>query len=305
MFGARQRKATGIQIADRALHIVELCRQRGEVSLTGLVQEALPFACTPARLAGDERAEIARFLRRVGKERGLSFANPGMALGAHGYLLKRRPWIRGSEDLNREHLLWEVQQVLPDRLAAYRLDFAKTPQGYFLVAARKKALALYQALCRQGGVKGPLFDIGPFALYNALEASGSLAGEEAELLVDISPSEALVLLLNAGELQAVGTCAWGEAETPQVRREQLAERVGQLVGTESPRRPGRIWLSGSGAADPEWSACLSESTAIPIALFDPLAEVDLSPMGEEVSPAARAACAVAAGLAFRCLSEGD
>lgn len=304
MFGARQRKATGIQIADRALHIVELSRQRGEVSLTALVQEVLPFACTPARLAGDEREELARFLRRVGKERGLSFANPAVALGAHAYLLKRRPWIRGSEELNREHLLWEVQQVLPDRLGEYRLDFAKTQQGYFLVAARKKALALYQALCRRGGVKGPLFDIGPFALYNALEASGSLAGEEAELLVDITPSEALVLLLNAGELQAVGTCTW-ESETPAVRREQLSQRVGQLVEVESARRPGRLWLSGPGAADPEWTACLSGSAAMPVNLFDPLAEVELGPLAEELTPAARAAAAVAAGLAFRCLSERD
>jgi len=304
MFGARQRKATGIHLADRALQIVELTRQRGEVSLTALVQETLPFACTPARLAGSENRELARFLRQVGRERGLAFANPGMALGPHGYLLVRRPWIRGGEQVNRQHLLWEVQQVLPDRLSAYRLDMARTPQGCFLVAARKKALRLYAALCRQAGVKDPLFDVGPFALYNALEASGCLAGEEAEVLVELGGAEALVLLLNAGELQAVGFCAW-EGETPQARREALAERVQQLVESESPRRPGRLRLCGPVAGEPEYSALLSARTGLPADLFDPFAGVDLSALEEEASPAARAACAVAAGLAYRCLSEDD
>lgn len=303
MFGARQRKATGIHIADQVLHIVELTRQRGEVRLTNLVQEALPFACTPARLAGEDREELARLLRRVGAERGLTYANPGVALGAHAFLLKRRSWIHGSERLNREHLRWEIQQVLPDRLSEYALDFAKTPQGYFLVAARKRALQLYRALCRKGGLRRPLFDIGPFALYNALEASGNLAGEETEVLVDISPPEALVLLLNAGQLQAVSSCTW-EGDSPQLRRESLAESVQQLMEAEN-SRPGRLWLSGSAAADPEWNAMLSERIAAPTAVFDPLSGVDDSPLEEEVSPAARAACAVAAGLAYRCLSEDD
>ncbi len=304
MFGARQRKATGIQIADQALHIVELCRQRGEVSLTALVRETLPFVCTPARLAGDEGEELARFIRRVAKERGVAFANPGVALGAHGFLLKRRSWIRGSEQLNREHLLWEIQQVVPDRLAEYQLDFAKTPQGYFLVAARRKALRQYAALCRRGRVKRPLFDIGPFALYNALEASGSLAGEETELLVDLGSSEGLVLLLSAGELQAVGSCTWA-GEPVQVRREALAERVQQLVEAESPRRPSRLRLSGTAVAEPEWAASLSAITSLPAALFDPFSGVDLSPLAEAPTPEAKAAGAVAAGLAFRCLSEND
>ncbi|MBI2506408.1 MAG: hypothetical protein HYW07_24595 [Candidatus Latescibacteria bacterium] len=305
MFGARQRRATGVHIADRVLHIVELIRHRGEVVLNNLVRETLPFACTPARLAGGEREELARIVRRVGKERRIAFANPGVALGSHAFLLKRRPWIYGSEQLNREHLKWEVQQVLPDRLSEYALDFAKTPQGYFLVAARRRALKLYGALCRKGGLRHPLFDIAPFALYNALEASGVLGGEELEILVDVSPPEALVLLLNAGQLQAVGSCTW-EGESPQIRREALVERVQQLIEAEgSLRRPRRLWLSGTAAADPEWNAVLSDKIALEVAVFDPLAGVDDSPLEERVPPAERAACAVAAGLAYRCLSEGD
>jgi Tfp pilus assembly PilM family ATPase len=303
MFGARQRKATGIHIADRVLHIVELTRQRGEVRLSNLVQETLPFACTPARLAGEEGEELARLIRRVGVERGLAYANPGVALADHAFLLKRRPWIHGSEQLNREQLRWEIQQVLPDRLSEYQLGFAKTSQGYFLVAARKRALKLYRTLCRKGGLSHPLFDIGPFALYNALEASGKLAGEETELLVDISPPEALVLLLNAGQLQAVNSCTW-EGDSPPRQRELLAEKIQQLIEAES-SRPGRLWLSGSAAMDPEWHAVLSEKIAVPIAVFDPLSGVDDSALAEGGAPAARAACAVAAGLAFRCLSEGD
>jgi Tfp pilus assembly PilM family ATPase len=304
MFGARQRKATGIHIADRVLHIVELTRRRGDLRLTGLVQETLPFACSPARLAGQERGELARFIRRVGQERGLAYANPALALGAHAFLLKRRAWIRGSEELNRDHLRWEAQQVLPDRLSEYLLDFARTPRGYFLVAARKRALRQYRALCRKSGLKRPLFDVGPFALYNAMESSGKLAAEAAELLVDISPPEALVLLLDAGELQAVGACNW-EGESPQARREALAERVQQLVESESSQKPGRLWLSGSGAGDPEWGALLRERIAAPQELFDPLSGVDLELAEEGITPAIRAACAVAAGLAFRRLSEDD
>lgn len=305
MFGAHQRKATGVHLANRDLHIVELTRKRGAVVLDNLVRETLPFACTPARLAGDEGEELARFIRRVGVEYRLSFANPGVALGSHAFLLKRRSWIHGSEQLNREHLKWEVQQVLPDRLSEYVLDFAKTTQGYFLVAARKRALRLYRALCRKGGVRRPLFDIGPFALYNALEASGKLGGEEMEILVDISPPEAQVLLLNAGQLQAVSCCNW-EGESPVMQREALAERVQQLVEAESSmRRPSRLWLSGTAAADPEWNAFLSDKMPMAMAVFDPFSGVDDSPLGEGASPAARAACAVAAGLAYRGLSEHD
>lgn len=305
MFGARQRKATGIHIAAQALHIVELTRHRGVVVLDNLVRETLPFACTPARLAGGEREELARFIRRVGKDRSLTFVNPGMALGVHAFLLKRRSWIHGSEQLNREHLKWEVQQILPDRLSEYVLDFAKTPQGYFLVAARKRALHLYRALCRKGGLRHPVFDIGPFALYNALEASGNLAGEEVEILVDVSPPEALVLLLNAGQLQAVSCCNW-EGESPEAQRAALVERIQQLVEAESSmRRPSRLWLSGTAAADLEWNAILRDKMQTSMAVFDPFSGADDSLLEEAASPAARAACAVAAGLAYRCLSEDD
>ncbi|MSR82529.1 MAG: hypothetical protein EXS58_06330 [Candidatus Latescibacteria bacterium] len=305
MFGAHQRKATGIHLAAQALHIVELTRHRGEVVLDNLVRETLPFACTAARLAGDEREELARFIRKVGKERRLSYVNPGVALGAHAFLLKRLTWIHGSDQLNREHLKWEVQQVLPDRLSEYVLDFAKTPQGYFLVAARKRAVQLYRALCRNGGLRHPLFDIGPFALYNALEASGKLAGEEMEILVDISPPEAQVLLLNAGQLQAVSCCNW-EGESPAMQRQALVERVQQLVEAESSRRPpSRLWLSGTAATDPEWKAILSDKVSVPMAVFDPFSGVNDSPLEEGASPAVRAACAVAAGLAYRGLSEND
>lgn len=305
MFGTRQRKATGIHLAAQALHIVQLTRHHGEVALDSLVRESLPFACTPARLAGDEREELARFIRKVGKERGLDFVNPGVALGSHAFLLKRRAWIHGSEQLNREHLTWEVQQVLPDRISEYVVDFAKTTQGYFLVAARKRALQLYRALCRQGGLKRPLFDIGPFALYNALEASGKLAGEEMEILIDISPPEAQVLLLNAGQLQAVCCCNW-EGESRETQRRALVERVQQLIEAESSmRRPSRLWLSGAAAADPEWNAIFSDQVPTGMAIFDPFSGVDDSALEEGASPALRAACAVAAGLAYRGLSEDD
>ena len=305
MFGAHQSRATGIHIADQTLHIAELVRHRGEVSIHNLVQEALPFACTPVQLAGEERGELAQFVRRVGADRRLSFRNPCLALGAHAFLLKRRPWIQGSEEVNQDHLRWEVQQVLPDRLAAYALDIVKTAQGYFLVAARRRALKLYGALCRKAGLKKPLYDIAPFALYNALEASGILAGEEMEMLVDISPPEALVLLLNGGQLQAVGSCAW-PGESQEAQRESLAESMQQMIEAESSlRRPKRLWLSGAAAADPEWQAVLRERLAMEMAVFDPLSGVDDSPLAEVASPAARAAGAVAVGLAYRRLTEGD
>lgn len=307
MFGARQRRATGIHIADEGLYLVELIRHKGELELRHLVREPLPAGLTPARLTSDEaRKELAQFLKQTGAAHELRFKNPCLALGRQAFLLKRRPRIQGDDRVNREHLWWEARQVLPDRFSEYALDCVRTPHYYFLVAVRRRMLGCYAALCREAGLSGPLFDVGPFALYNALEASGALGGEGAELLLDIGAAEAIILLINFGQLQAVSSCRWEEGAGAAARIEALAEAIRQLLDAESgTRRPQHLWLSGAAAADDFWGAALKDRLAAEARMLDPFQGVAAGLAAEELPLPARAAFGVAAGLAYRRLSEND
>jgi Tfp pilus assembly PilM family ATPase len=309
MLGARARTATGIHLAEDALYVVQLRRGRRGAALQARVREALPSLFAPSHLASDElRMQLAEFLRHVGRQYGLAYDNPCLALDRRMVLLKRRPIVPGDARASREWMQWEAEQLLTSRPHEYGLDFWWTRRHGFLVAVRRRLLELYLALCDEAGMDAPRFDLEPFAMANAAEAAGVLDAGSSELMVGLWPWGAGTLLLRDRELEAVGWCPWEEGlEADEARSESLAGCVHGLLADADGGQPApaRLWLCGSDAASRAWIAQVESRWSVDGVPLDPFARVDCStPSADGRGDAPAASFAVAAGLAFRALSGG-
>ena len=172
-----------------------------------------------------------------------------------------------------------------------------------------------RTLCGAADIDNPAFDVAPFALYNALEASGISQLPDRQLLVDVDRLEARLVLIDAsGTLAGVETCRWDrsgplpDAKTGAVvadttidssaQVELLLEAIERLDDVGSPAAGvDRIWVSGDDAA--MWCEPIAQRASVATKPLDPFAAIDNCC----TSDADTAALATAAGLAFRGLSE--
>ena len=337
MFGSRKKRATGIHIGDDALNVVEMSSSSREgAKIEGLVSLDLDRWPLSVRLSRDDVShQLLEALRRSVDEYDLNFPSPLVALDPSLVSVKRRALIPGSDEENREYLKWEATQFLSDDLDHYLLDFLLTTQFGFVVAVRRVAVEKLRSLCKDAGVAKPRFDAVPFALCNALEFSGgSLEG--VDLVIDIGDTEARLVLLNKGELQALESCNWWDggfamymdafsyspgskqdtggkdfgkgrvANHASADRSQAQLLSAALAGFvdrwADGKTPDRVWIAGRDADSPQWGAAVASSLSITGESLNPFAAVEGS---EEIVTNVNApAFAVAAGLAFRGLA-GD
>ncbi|MEC7841249.1 MAG: hypothetical protein VX911_00075 [Candidatus Latescibacterota bacterium] len=337
MFGSRKKRATGIHIGDDALNVVEMSSSSREgAKIEGLVSLDLDRWPLSVRLSRDDVShQLLEALRRSVDEYDLNFPSPLVALDPSLVSVKRRALIPGSDKENREYLKWEATQFLSDDLDHYLLDFLLTTQFGFVVAVRRVAVEKLRSLCKDAGVAKPRFDAVPFALCNALEFSGgSLEG--VDLVIDIGDTEARLVLLNKGELQALESCNWWDggfamymdafSYSPGSKQDTGGKDFGkdrvanhasddrsqaQLLSAAlagfvdrwaDGKTPDRVWIAGRDADSPQWGAAVASTLSIPGESLNPFAAVEGS---EEIVTNVNApAFAVAAGLAFRGLA-GD
>ncbi|MBQ43511.1 MAG: hypothetical protein CME15_13750 [Gemmatimonadetes bacterium] len=337
MFGSRKKRATGIHIGDDALNVVEMSSSSREgAKIEGLVSLDLDRWPLSVRLSRDDVShQLLEALRRSVDEYDLNFPSPLVALDPSLVSVKRRALIPGSDEENREYLKWEATQFLSDDLDHYLLDFLLTTQFGFVVAVRRVAVEKLRSLCKDAGVAKPRFDAVPFALCNALEFSGgSLEG--VDLVIDIGDTEARLVLLNKGELQALESCNWWDgglamymdafSYSPGSKQDTGGKDFGkdrvanhasddrsqaQLLSAAlagfvdrwaDGKTPDRVWIAGRDADSPQWGAAVASTLSIPGEFLNPFAVVEGS---EEIVTNVNApAFAVAAGLAFRGLA-GD
>ncbi len=337
MFGSRKKRATGIHIGDDALNVVEMSSSSREgAKIEGLVSLDLDRWPLSVRLSRDDVShQLLEALRRSVDEYDLNFPSPLVALDPSLVSVKRRALIPGSDEENREYLKWEATQFLSDDLDHYLLDFLLTTQFGFVVAVRRVAVEKLRSLCKDAGVAKPRFDAVPFALCNALEFSGgSLEG--VDLVIDIGDTEARLVLLNKGELQALESCNWWDgglamymdafSYSPGSKQDTGGKDFGkdrvanhasddrsqaQLLSAAltgfvdrwaDGKTPDRVWIAGRDADSPQWGAAVASTLSIPGEFLNPFAAVEGS---EEIVTNVNApAFAVAAGLAFRGLA-GD
>ena len=337
MFGSRKKRATGIHIGDDALNVVEMSSSSREgAKIEGLVSLDLDRWPLSVRLSRDDVShQLLEALRRSVDEYDLNFPSPLVALDPSLVSVKRRALIPGSDEDNREYLKWEATQFLSDDLDHYLLDFLLTTQFGFVVAVRRVAVEKLSSLCKDAGVAKPRFDAVPFALCNALEFSGgSLEG--VDLVIDIGDTEARLVLLNEGELQALESCNWWDggfamymdafSYSPGSKQDTGGKDFGkdrvanhasddrsqaQLLSAAlagfvdrwaDGKTPDRVWIAGRDADSPQWGAAVASTLSIPGESLNPFAAVEGS---EEIVTNVNApAFAVAAGLAFRGLA-GD
>ena len=337
MFGSRKKRATGIHIGDDALNVVEMSSSSREgAKIEGLVSLDLDRWPLSVRLSRDDVShQLLEALRRSVDEYDLNFPSPLVALDPSLVSVKRRALIPGSDEENREYLKWEATQFLSDDLDHYLLDFLLTTQFGFVVAVRRVAVEKLRSLCKDAGGAKPRFDAVPFALCNALEFSGgSLEG--VDLVIDIGDTEARLVLLNKGELQALESCNWWDgglamymdafSYSPGSKQDTGGKDFGkdrvanhasddrsqaQLLSAAlagfvdrwaDGKTPDRVWIAGRDADSPQWGAAVASTLSIPGEFLNPFAAVEGS---EEIVTNVNApAFAVAAGLAFRGLA-GD
>jgi Tfp pilus assembly PilM family ATPase len=337
LFGSRKKRATGIHIGDDALNVVEMSSSSREgAKIEGLVSLDLDRWPLSVRLSRDDVShQLLEALRRSVDEYDLNFPSPLVALDPSLVSVKRRALIPGSDEENREYLKWEATQFLSDDLDHYLLDFLLTTQFGFVVAVRRVAVEKLRSLCKDAGVAKPRFDAVPFALCNALEFSGgSLEG--VDLVIDIGDTEARLVLLNKGELQALESCNWWDgglamymdafSYSPGSKQDTGGKDFGkdrvanhasddrsqaQLLSAAlagfvdrwaDGKTPDRVWIAGRDADSPQWGAAVASTLSIPGEFLNPFAAVEGS---EEIVTNVNApAFAVAAGLAFRGLA-GD
>ena len=331
VFRSREKRATGIQIDGSVLRVVELARAGDVTRLCSLAQEELPAHLTPARLPSDEvQVALAQLVARLGDEQDIRFDRPVLALLPGTYHLKRRPHGRGNERANREHLLWEAEQFVPDDGEEHTIDCALTSNWGFVVAVRQQVLELHADLLTQADVGALDFDIGPFALYNVLEAAELLPTAESQLLVDVVALGVCGLMLRDGELAGAETCSWEHNGEPAAQLAALEQHVGRLLAagerssggpdnTEKPKAPEsgelagetvgesgvqRVWMAGNAEPGSNWSTYLSDRFSADPSPIDPFRNVDTSPVEAAQSALleARACFAQAMGLALRGLA---
>ncbi|MFH1570261.1 MAG: hypothetical protein ABIL09_19875 [Gemmatimonadota bacterium] len=336
MFGSSPKSATGIHVADRAVHIVELARRRSETRLAHAVSLELPESLRPNRLADPAAAAALRAaLEQARLDRGFAYRHCYYALDGGAFFLKRRPAIPDDPDETRQLLRWEATQVLADDLSEYVIDFLLTRRHGFLVAARRAAIDVVTATLRQAHIARPGFDVLPFALCNALELSGAATEEGVEILADLGADQATLIALADGELEDVEICPyrrrWGvvapERPSPRAARagseglfdeveaddtagevvghgercRMVAEAIERMAQAQGGERPGRLWLTG--AADEVWIDGLSGTGLPRPRILDALAGMELSAPASRDGAAPAGALAAAAGLAFRGLAE--
>jgi hypothetical protein len=187
-----------------------------------------------------------------------------------------------------------------------------------------------RGVCHHAGISRPEFDLTPFALYNALEASAGFLNSGCELLLDVGADTARAILLIEGNLRCVGIVKarrlmtfangtgariadGGEAEVPAGGQftppelplddfdewmDTLARGAEKLVRAElGELHIDRCWLSGRHAVQAQES--LSRRLGLGAQLLDPFSRIDTG-MQELDDPTV---FATAAGLALRGISE--
>ena len=340
MFGSRPRHGTGIHMVDGSLLIVELVRERDQTQLHHAVRLPLSGIRHLGQLADEECClEFAEALECARDELNVSFDSAYIAFDGPATFLKRRARVSTNDRRAREHLRWEAEQFLPDAAEEFAIDFLLSGRHGFIVAVRRASIELIGSAFGRAGLESPGLDIVPFALCNALEASGLGTTHGYEALVDVGSSGAEFALLHNGRLRDVWTCPWGPV--PGIAEEEDEETGASSVGLFEDGEPNdaesgaglpsptaetvaclqqgleqaaaevgpehelqRLWLTGPAAGE-GWLETLSAHVGPPVLLLDPLGA--LAPPAEPDAEAAEelqgSDLAAAAGLAFRALAE--
>ena len=273
------------------MRVAALDARRTDVRPLVLVTDELEQSFDPVALSDkQQRQGLATKLVALATTYDFDYSNTCFALDRRVGIIQRRPLVAETEGENREQLLWESEQILAGEAKAFSCDFVLTPQWGFVAAARHRALDCYRALGKEAKVGQLDVDLVPFALYNAGECANLLDKDKLSLLLYADESEAWLLLIEEGELAALTSCVWGEAEEAT---EALAGAARKLL-SENGSDLQRLW----GAGVVYWTKGLATQLGVPHAVLDPLAAINPRLLGS-ATPAQRSAYTIAVGLAQR------
>lgn len=223
---------------------------------------------------------------------GIDVERPYFALSGTACFIKRHFALPDAEDLTRDHLTWEAEQLLGADVGDYVVETLITPRCGFLIAVRRQILELYGVLCRHAGLGEPGFDMTSFALCNALEHCGQ-GGAGAEIILQQDSAIARAVLLRDGVYE--GEQAWAQDEQSV---DQAMARFTATWLTDDDAAP-RLWLAGGIESD-DWQEFEH------VAQLDPFVGLDVSDSARLVLQSADGGAgmfSVALGLAVRGLAD--
>ena len=301
------RLATGIHITDNIVHIVVLEKIQQQIVLKGLIQASLPNSLNGQRADTSAQLQIAEAIADIACSQELRLRNAYVSLDNREVLLKRRPLGSDEENCQYEQLQWEAGYFLPSDPDEYGMDFLLTPFGGFVIAVQRCVLELYVNNYHQVGIKDIGIDIVPFALYNVLEQIDNIGKDRVDLLLDIRPTELQLMVLDGGHVRVVDSWRY-DRETADVQKlNELVEKVQKVFITERDMDvPQQLWLAGEVETKDFWRIELAQRLAIVVNILDPFLDLDTAELEADQGGSLldqRAVFAVAAGLAYRSLSE--
>ena len=302
VFGTAKKASTGIHIGGDGLRVVELSNGEQGVQLNSLIHRELSGTFQPGFVDSPEgRAELIQSLVELKEERGLHFKNSVVSLHHHSFQLKQRSLPAGADRESRAHLEWEAEQILADDPKAYGIDFVQSTSTGFIVAAHRQLIRHYQEVFASAKIRGVDFDVAPFALFNTLEFTEVVTGEQVELLVDVASDRAWAILVRSGEIDAVSQCSWDREDQADDHLEEVHDCLSSMLEICEETKPDRLLISGIESREGMWRVQLPDHLHISGALVDPFRGVDISPLNKDDTTqlAIRSAFALPAGLAYR------
>lgn len=252
-----------------------------------------PFNLETFRATGqflDNQTDVLNDLyRRIG---GRS-KEIGIALHGAMVLIKKVPVALGLEqEMLREHLEWEVEQLLPASVNDYILEYQKLPfqtlEGnpvFLLILVRKQIVDGIRTLMKNAGLTLKEIDVDAFTNIRALLANYDVNSEETTVLVDIQRENIVFFFIRHREYflshrtlihegrsstQLIESSDIVHSLLKEFRRIVFGHRLGQSIEDLD-----RIFLMGSDAIQ-TIAQELSASVSVPIEIVNPFRRVGVS-----------------------------
>lgn len=281
----------GLSFQPEQLCLVEI--QDGLIQALAAREMVQPFGIESFHTGGqflDSQIEILQDLYRGMGAKGKDI---GVVLDSGMVLLKKIPLALGlEEEMIREHMVWEAEQLLVSPLDEYIVEYQRlpfqTPLGnpfYVLILVRKRVMEGVQSLIEKCGFTLKEVDVDVFSIIRTLLVNYDINPEETFVLVDVQRQYLSFIFIRQREyflsyrvsLQEDGSVSQikQNSETVNVllkelRRLVFGHRIGRGIDDLD-----RIFLMG-GDNIQKVSHELSSAVSVPVEIINPFRRIEVS-----------------------------
>ena len=281
----------GLSFQPEQLCLVEI--QDGLIQALATREMVQPFGIESFHTGGqflDNQIEILQDLYRGMGAKGKDI---GVVLDGGMVLLKKIPIALGlQEEMIREHIMWEAEQLLVSLLDEYIVEYQRlpfqTPLGnpfYVLILVRKRVMEGVQSLIEKCGFTLKEVDVDVFSIIRTLLVNYDINPDETFVLVDVQRQYFSFIFIRQREyllsyrisLQEDGSVSQIKQNSDTVnvllkelRRLVFGHRIGRGIDDLD-----RIFLMG-GDNIQKVSHELSSAVSVPLEIINPFRRIEVS-----------------------------